>query len=49
MITWRRRDGPKVMPGLSSEGHVIDAYHVFYNDESIAEEGGMCALELQVL
>ena len=37
------------MPGLPSEGHVIDAYHVFYDDESIAEEGGMCALELQVL
>jgi ASC-1-like (ASCH) protein len=38
----------KGMPGLPSERHVIDAYHVFYDDESIAEEGGMCALELQV-
>lgn len=39
----------RVMPGLPSERHVIDAYHSFYTDESIAEEGGMCALELQLL
>ena len=38
-----------VMPGLSSEGHVIDAYHGFYTDESIVEAGGMCALELQLV
>lgn len=44
----KSEDWRKVMPGLPSERHVIDAYHGFYTDEAIAEEGGMCALELQL-
>ena len=39
----------KAMPGAPSLQHVIDAYHVFYSDASIAEEGGMNALELELI
>jgi ASC-1-like (ASCH) protein len=37
------------MPTMPSRETCIAAYHAFYSDDSIASEGGICALHLRVV